>query len=307
MFHISTSVGIFCIEIKNLVNPMKKIVNVISILALICFALIPFSKVFAAEIDYINKIKERGYLIVGMPPKNNPPYYFKDSPPSVEDSDSMKGNDVDLMRKFADNLGVNVIFDQSSASFNDTVRRAGKGDFDIAIGKLSTNYPRMSNAHPHVYMNFRQALLINRSFLSDFANLPSENLGKSLLDSNMKVGFISNSSYETSAYALMKNAEKKGYSSWEECKKALIKGDVDALYRDTTEIKKIVYQNPNLSIKYVPVLFDDVKDLISIYLSTEANIAMADMVNYYLSEEEIKTDTQVLDEFSDFYKPLISK
>ncbi len=287
---------------------MKNIIKTISIAALALLVFFPYTKANAVEIDYINKIKERGSLIVGMPPKNNPPYYFKDSPPSVEDSDAMKGNDVDLMRKFAENLGVDVIFDQSSASFNDTVRRAGKGDFDVAIGKLSVNYPRMSNAHPHVYMNFRQALLINRSFLSNFANETPDNLGKVLLDSNIKVGFISNSSYETSAYELMKNAVKKGYSSWEECKKALIKGDVDALYRDTTEIKKIMYQQPNLSIKYVPILFDDVKDLISIYLSTEANIAMADMLNYYLSqEEEIKTDTQVLDEFSDFYKPLISK
>ena len=56
----------------------------------------------------------------------------------------MKGNDVELMRKFAKNLGVNVVFDQSSKSFNDTVTRAGAGDFDMAIGKLSTNYGRMS-------------------------------------------------------------------------------------------------------------------------------------------------------------------
>lgn len=256
-----------------------------------------------ALIDYIKTIKDRGNLIVGMPPVNNKPYYYKDSPPSIIDSESMKGSDVELIREFAKNLGVNVIFDQSSKSFNDTVFRAGKGDFDMAIGKLSTNYPRMSSAHPHVYMNFRQALLANRKFLSKFSKVAENDLGKEIIESNFKVGFIANSSYQRNANQLMKKATKKGYKTWDECLKALSKGEVDAIYRDATEIKKIVYQDPNLSIKYVPVLFEDVKDTISIYLSTNANTAMNEMIEYFLSGDKIKTDTQILNEYSDYYKP----
>tara|TARA_E500000331_G_scaffold158164_1_gene153384 strand:- start:2386 stop:3237 length:852 start_codon:yes stop_codon:yes gene_type:complete len=283
---------------------MKKIISYFTLVSFL-FLIFPSLEVKAVEIEYIKKIKDRGSLMVGMPPINNPPYYYKDSPPEVLDSDSMKGNDVELIRKFAKNLGVKVVFDQSSKSFNDTVIRAGKGDFDMAIGKLSTNYGRMSNAHPHIYMNFRQSLLVNRSFLSNFSNVPEKKLGSEILQSNFKVGFIANSSYETAANQLMPKADKKGFSSWNECKDALIKGEVDAIYRDATEIKKIVYQDPNLSIKYVPVLFDDVKDTISIYLSTEANVAMADVLQFYLGEEEIKSDTQVLNEFADYYKPNI--
>ena len=283
---------------------MRKILSYLILIGLL-FSLEYPIEVKAVEIDYIKKIKDRGSLIVGMPPFNNPPYYYKDSPPDISDSDSMKGNDIELMRKFAKNLGVNVVFDQSSKSFNDTVIRAGAGDFDMAIGKLSTNYGRMSNAHPHIYMNFRQSLLANRSFISNFANVPEKNLGSKILQSNFKVGFIANSSYETAANQLMPKAKKKGFSSWDECKKALINGEVDAIYRDATEIKKIVYQDPNLSIKFVPVLFDDVKDTISIYLSTEANIGMSDVLQFYLGEEEIKSDTQVLNEFADYYKPNI--
>tara|TARA_X000000950_G_C13890728_1_gene650752 strand:- start:1343 stop:2212 length:870 start_codon:yes stop_codon:yes gene_type:complete len=283
---------------------MKKILNYFLIFNVIFLPLFFSKESNAFEIDYIKKIKDRGSLIVGMPPYNNPPYYYKESPPSVSDSDSMKGNDVEIIRKFAKNLGVGVIFDQSSTSFNETVNRAGAGDFDLAIGKLSINYSRMSNAHPHVYMNFRQSLLANRSFLSNFANVPDSEFGKKILESNLKVGFIANSSYETSANQLMPNATKKGYSSWDECLQALKKGDVDAIYRDATEIKKIVYKDPNLSIKFVPILFDDVKDKIAIYLSTEANIAMSDVLNFYLEEEEVKTDTDVLNEFSDYYQPI---
>ncbi len=242
-------------------------------------------------------------MTVGMPPYNNKPYYYKDSPPSVSDSEAMKGSDVDLIRNFANNLGVDVIFDQTSESFNDTVDRAGNGDFDLAIGKLSTNYPRMSKAHPHVYMKFRQALLANRQFLSKFSKTSDKDLGQEIIQSDFKVGFIANSSYERSANNIMKKATKKGYKSWDECIKALSTGQVDAIYRDATEIKKIVYKNPNLSIKYVPVLFEDLEDTISIYLSTDANTAMSEVLNFYLNGENIKTDSQILDEFSDYYKP----
>ncbi len=286
---------------------MRRIINCLIVIFIFITSFFSSNISEAVEIDYIKKIKDRGSLIVGMPPFNNPPYYYKDSPPEIEDSKSMRGNDVELIRKFAKNLGVNVFFDQSSSSFNETVNRAGAGDFDIAIGKLSTNYSRMSNAHPHIYMNFRQSLLANRSFLSKFANVPEQNLGSEILQSNIKVGFISNSSYETSAKELMPYAIKKGFSNWDECKEALINGTIDAIYRDATEIKKIVYQDPNLSIKFVPVLFDDVKDKISIYLSTEANTGLSDVLEYYLDEEEIKTDTQILNEFSNYYKPILSK
>ena len=92
---------------------MRKILSYLILIGLL-FSLEYPIEVKAVEIDYIKKIKDRGSLIVGMPPFNNPPYYYKDSPPDISDSDSMKGNDIELMRKFAKNLGVNVVFDQSS-------------------------------------------------------------------------------------------------------------------------------------------------------------------------------------------------
>ena len=92
---------------------MKKIFVYIILISFL-FLISPSVEVKAIEIEYIKKIKDRGSLLVGMPPFNNPPYYYKDSPPEVLDSDSMKGNDVELIRKFAKNLGVEVVFDQSS-------------------------------------------------------------------------------------------------------------------------------------------------------------------------------------------------
>ena len=111
----------------------------------------------AAEITYIQKILDRGTLKVGLPPYTTPPFYYNDPK-----SGQLKGYDVQIARDFASKLGVKAVFDRDSVSFNDLVRRAGAGDFDIAIGKLGTTYKRMSDAHPHEYMNFRHAILSNR-------------------------------------------------------------------------------------------------------------------------------------------------
>ncbi len=264
--------------------------------------LIPFvcsNSVNAAEIKYIDQIIKRGYLKVGLPPYTTPPFYFNES------SGELAGYDVEIIRNFANFLDVDVEFDRESTSFNDLVRRSGANDFDMAIGKLGTTYARMSDAHPHEYMNFRHSILAKRKSIANLqGNIPDSDFAKVLLNSDIKLEFIGRSAYDTYANALFPNAEKIGYENWDKCKEALFAGEVDGIYRDATEVKKIVYQEPTLSLDYVPVLFEDIVDQKSIYLSTEADKDMASILNYYLAKEiTIKDDSEIIAEFPDFYRP----
>ena len=54
---------------------------------------------------------------------------------------------------------------------------------------------------------------------------------------------------------------------------------VDAIYRDATEIKPIVYEDPNLSLKFVPILFDQIIDHKSIYLSEDGYVGFKDFID----------------------------
>ena len=263
---------------------------------------IPFSyckPVYAAEIEYINKILSRGYLNVGLPPYTTPPFYYND------DDGALAGYDVDIVLDFANFLNVGVRFDRESKSFNDLVRRSGANDFDMAIGKLGTTYKRMTDAHPHEYMNFRHSILAKRKAIANLqGDIPDSEFAKVLLNSNISLGFIGRSAYETYANSFFPNANKIGFDNWDECKEALFNGEVDGIYRDATEIKKIVYREPTLSLDYVPVLFEDIVDQKSIYLSTEADTSMASILNYYLANEvSIKTDSDIIAAFPEFYKP----
>ena len=253
---------------------------------------------YAVEIEYYQKILDRGYLNVGIPPYDTPPYYYYDN-----ETKQMEGIDIDIVRQFANNIGVEAVFDKDSETYNGLLKRTGAGEFDLTIGKLSTFYKRMEDAHPHEYMTFRHALLANRRVISKIqGQIPNEKLTPVLTSSKIKIGFIEDSSYGEFANQLFPNATKLALKDWESCKKALIDKKVDAIYRDATEVKKIVYEEPNLSLDFVPILFDDKLDHISMYVSSKVNPDLSPMLDFYITKElGIKSDKQIMEEYECFF------
>ena len=262
----------------------------------------------AAENSFINAIQQRGYLNVGLPPFNTPPAYYIDPK-----TDELSGYDVQLARGLAEKLGVKVQFDRSSTSFNDLVRRVGADDFDLAIGKLGLTYKRLYDAFPIQYLSFRHAFLADRNFVASLGVDPDDaSFGKVLRNANMRIGSISNSTWETEAKAYFPNAEFVGFPNWPSAQEALFTIDpetsrpyVDVIYRDATEIKPIVYKDPELSLKYVPILFDEIIDRKSIYLSEKGFVAFSPFIDYFISREwgEVKSDSVILDEFETYFQP----
>ena len=269
-----------------------------------CASLLLLSPLEAnAANDFVDAIQARGYLKVGLPPYNTPPAYFLE-----ENSDELQGYDVDFARTLASKLGVEIQFDRSSTSFNNLVERVGNGDFDIAIGKLGLTYNRLFDAFPIQYLSFRHAFLANREFVASLGVDPDDpKFGEILKNSTIRIGSIKNSTWETEAKANFPNATFVGFKNWPAAKKALFEKDsvIDAIYRDTTEIKPIVYSQPDLSLEYVPILFDELIDRKSIYLSQDGRLGLKDFIDMTLRREwgGIKTDINILDEFQSFYLP----
>jgi len=270
----------------------------------------PF-KADAAENSFINAIQDRGFLRVGLPPYNTPPAYYID--PKTKE---LSGYDVELARSLAKKLGVEIEFDRTSKNFNSLVKRVGANDFDIAIGKLGLTYNRLFDAFPVQYLSFRHALLANRKFVSS-VGVDSDNpeFASVLKNSAMRIGSISNSTWETEAQVNFPNCEFIGFSNWQEAKDALFKIDpkskkpvIDAIYRDATEIKPIVYKDPDLSLEYVPILFDDIIDRKSIYLSEKGYVGFTDFLNVFIRREwgEVKSDQRILNDYQTFYQPSVN-
>ena len=286
---------------NSLIKATKKLKSIFINFVLLASILSLFAGAsYAVEIEYFKNILERGYFKVGIPPYETPPYYYFD-----KESNQMEGIDIDIVRNFAKKIGVKAVFDRDSKTYNGLLKRTGTDDFDLSIGKLSTFYKRMEDAHPHEYMTFRHALLANRKVISKLqGQVPNEKFAPLLTQSTIRIGFIEDSSYGAFASELFPNAVKVGLNDWDNCKKALMEKRVDAIYRDATEVKKIVYQEPNLSVDFVPILFDDKIDHISMYVSSKVNPEISSMLEYYITKElGVKTDKEIMEEHSEFFQP----
>ena len=66
-----------------------------------------------------------------------------------------------------------------------------------------------------------------------------------------------------------------------------------------------IRDRPDISLDYVPILFDDLIDRKSIYLSEDGRLGLKDLIEITLRREwgGIKTDTDILDEFQSYYLP----
>ena len=256
----------------------------------------------AAENSFINGIQERGYIRVGLPPYNTPPAYYIDPK-----TNELSGYDVDFAKKLAEELEVGVKFDRKSEDFNDLVRRVGANEFDLAMGKLGTTYSRLFDAFPVQYMQLRHGILANRQALEkNDLRTALPNFGDKLKNSSIRIGAMGGSIWDTEVRRVFPNAKIKKYKGWPKVKEALFEGEVDAIYRDATEIKAIVYEDPNLAIQYAPILFEDELTMTSIFMNESGKIGFDDFLRYFIDREwgEIKNDSEIIEEFQDYYNSL---
>ncbi|MBS0016203.1 MAG: transporter substrate-binding domain-containing protein [Arthrospira sp. SH-MAG29] len=240
----------------------------------------------------VQKIIDRGELIVAINQEDSPPFF-------AEDADGkLIGLDVEIAREIAQNLGVKVRFDRSAKTFNEVVNRVYKGDADMAISKLSQTLERakiISFSHP--YLTMRHGLLLNRLQLTQATR--NKDLVDFLRDFQGKIGVINASSYERFAMDKFPKATIIRYSNWEDLIRGAMRGDILAAYRDELEVKKILINYPNVALNFQTVALTDSQDPIAIALPWSSNHLLK-FVNLYLTMNDKKyTVSQLLEDYSD--------
>jgi len=250
-----------------------------------------------ALISDIRRIQDKGTLTIGIPPYDTPPFYYKDPK-----TDRLEGYDVEIARALANKLEVSPIFDTASSSFDDLITRVGRGDVDLAIGKLSTTYPRLFHAIPHSYLKFHQALLVNRKSLAKLANEDDPRLGKLLRGSNLRISVIKNSAYDARASSIFPNATVQATSNWDDAVQALLSGRVDAIYRDSLEISMLVLKNPGIALRFAPIVIEDIDDTKSIFVG-ESTAGIASLIDFLISDQfPVINETQVIALYPRFFR-----
>ena len=244
----------------------------------------------------IQRILNRGKLIVAVLGTDNPPFFMADPTKSLDPV----GLDINIAHGLADTLGVEIEFNRSATTFNEVVDQVYQLNADIAISKLSRTLSRAQRVRfSQPYVSMRQGLIANRLQLAQ----QTQNSGgmiQAIRNFQGKVGVIKSSSYVGFLKEKFPQATIVEYAKWEDIVDAVITGDIQAAYRDELEVKKIIRKNPDAALRLQTIALTDTKDQIAMALPWDSNYLQG-FVNQYLDTLELDYNADlVLDEYEDY-------
>ena len=206
----------------------------------------------------IQKIKDRGELIVGLYYKSRPPFFMKDQ------EGNRCGIDIDLAKGIAGRLGVEIKFNEDARSYEQLYEMAADGDkVDMVAAKFSMTFERaMRVRYSKPYITFRQAIIVNREFVAkhNIEDYPMDHLKS---ENGIIVGVRRKTSYVEFARELFKNA-KIVDAPWDQIIAKVKNGIFQAVMRDEYEVMREIRQNPELAVYVSVYVLKDRKDHIAV-------------------------------------------
>ncbi|RVD14339.1 MAG: transporter substrate-binding domain-containing protein [Mesorhizobium sp.] len=205
---------------------------------------------------------------------------FASNPFFPADGSGDDGIDMELAHGIAAALGVEPVFDRSAATFDDIVSQVSSGQADMAIGKLSRTLQRgRSIIYSRPYAMLRQGLIANRLNLARIAQgKPAEQIVR---DFSGDLGVIGGSSFATYAATTFPHAQIHRLASWDLIIDAIRNGTIDMAYRDDFEIKKLMVDDPSMTVVARSITLTDKVDTIAVGVRPD-NPHLAAFVDLYL-------------------------
>ncbi len=243
----------------------------------------------------IQRIRDRGKLVVAALKQDNSPFFMAD------EQGKLVGLDMKLAQAIADQLGVKLEVNRSATTFDQVVDAVYQLDADLAFSKLSRTLKRAQRVRfSRPYLTMRQGLLVNRLQMAQRAN--GQTATQMIRNLQGKIGVIKGSSYVGFTQQKFPKATIVEYSSWTAVMQAVIRGDILAAYRDELEVKKIVLGKPDAALQLQTIALTDTQDAIAIALPWDSGQLLA-FVEQYLDMMQINyTTDKLLEEYSGYLK-----
>ncbi|MBF0371448.1 MAG: transporter substrate-binding domain-containing protein [Magnetococcales bacterium] len=248
----------------------------------------------------IQRIVERGELIVAMYHRDTPPFYYRNA------EGNMDGIDVRLITGFAKQMGVGVRFERSAKTFTEVVDRVATHQADLAISKLGMTFARaMRIRYSQPYIHLRQALLMNRLVLAGRSG--GGDRSEIIRNLDGKLGVIARSSYVDNARIRFKKATIVEFDTWNEAVEAATRGEIMAAYRDEVEVKTVARDHPHKALRLLTVVLTDAKDPKAIITPWDSPNLLA-LVDFYLHSLDLNlTGDQILNHYDEVIEKIDSK
>jgi polar amino acid transport system substrate-binding protein len=249
------------------------------------FAAIAAPRAFAAGISDLTAIYRDRPLRIAMPAFASPPFF--------EAAGAEKaGIDVALTEAIARALEVDVVFDRQLQTFDEAVDRIAEGASDLAICKLSRTVRRGRRIlYSRPYAVFNHGLIANRIRLARMAG--SDPVEPVIRDFSGSLGVIGHSAFAEFAATSFPRASIREFADWTSMIDAVRAEEIDLAYRDDFEIKKLLVDDPSLTVVARSITLTDKTDTLAIGIRPDAT-HLAAFVDLFLDIQQggavMKTD-----------------
>jgi len=206
----------------------------------------------------MQRIMDRGKLVVAMYVNDIPPFYMHD------EKGKFYGLDVELAQDIAAKLGVEVEFKRDYSTFSGIVDGIALHEADMAVTLLSRTLDRAKKVRfTKPYIILRQGLLISRIRIAQRDRQLT--LMEILNDPGSEIGVKAGTSYVAFARQRFPLAVIREYPEWDpDIINAVLKGEVIGAFHDEIEIKKVVIGKPETALHLQTVVLKDTEDPIAI-------------------------------------------
>src|SRR5690349_14662435 len=190
------------------------------------------------------------------------------------------GPEIEMARQIARALGVRVEFVDNPESFDAVVDYVAEGRADIGISKLSQTYNRLMRVRfSEPYVTLRHALLFDRRAIARAAggHPPAAELQRY----KGRLSVIAGSAYVDFAHRNFPNATVVEARDWDTAIASLLGGQVDAVYRDEFEIRRVLKNKPSLNVQLGSAVIVDQKALLSIAICDTCS-KLQEFINYHI-------------------------
>jgi ABC-type amino acid transport substrate-binding protein len=193
---------------------------------------------------------------------------------------ALLGPEIDMAQQIGRALGVRVEFVDNAESFDAVVDFVALGRADIGISKLSQTYNRLKRVRfSEPYVTLRHALLFNRVAIARAAagRPPAAVLQKY----KGRLGVIAGSAYVDFAHRNFPDAPLVEARNWDGAIASLLGAQVDALYRDEFEIRRVLKNKPALNVQLGSAAIVDQNALLSIAIC-DTCAKLQQFINYHI-------------------------
>jgi len=195
------------------------------------------------------------------------------------------GKEVELAYQIGRALSVKVAFVDEAETFVDVIKLVAEGQADIGLNALPQNYAAAASVRFSApYMTLRHALLYNRTTIAEEANGgPPQDV---LREFRGRIGVIAASPFVAFADQNFALATIIEFRSWKEALNALRNQEVDMLYNNEFEVRRVLKDDPAFHVTHGAAVMTDRLAFLAIAIC-DSCAKLQEFINYFLAQNRV--------------------